>query len=531
MQYHEQELNQSDDMRNKEKKLSTKVQSYFRMFVRKKKYKIIRNASIYIQKVARGYLARMLMKRNCDERYNYRNFRYFSNQAITIQRYFRGYHYRKYYIDFSVRKQFLIFLKDKNETFQKELKKIEQQEYEQKKVVEEQMARTEFEKLASNLHHLSSTKLQPGVYNKPYGNKDIVFDMDVESHLKGVFHNIDVTIQIIEFCYKIKTNKMIIFLISVVYAVQLGKQNVELAIDCGGAEAFYSNTGFQYKEDQYFYGNSRSVDYTYNEALDNGVIHTMNPKVYFTERHGEAFGYKIPLQPGQYTLILQFVELYFSGDNERQFDVYIGQLRVEQDFSIVLGTAKGAANDLYIRVEIKNNKVYFNELECTNGYVNGKLDLRFERGSADLPKIDGIIVVKGYEADDNERKNMIDNWEEIMKQQRKAQLEEKIHVDGDQLQQIEYEDENQQEINVFGFLFTPIGITITLLSIIFIFVVNMVDKGKKEVEVDTYEADQDEKEKLKEQKREQKNLNEKEKQVQQQQKQQNKDKKKDKKKQ
>ena len=89
-----------------------------------------------------------------------------------------------------------------------------------------------------------------------------------------------------------------------------------------------------------------------------------------------------------------------------------------------MGTAKGAANDLYIRVEIKNNKVYFNELECTNGYyaliyfsyVNGKLDLRFERGSADLPKIDGIIVVKGYEADDNERKNMIDNWEEIMKQ-------------------------------------------------------------------------------------------------------------------
>ena len=34
----------------------------------------------------------------------------------------------------------------------------------------------------------------------------------------------------------------------------------------------------------------------------------------------------------------------------------------------MMGTSKGAANDLYIRVEIKNNKVYFNELECTNGY-------------------------------------------------------------------------------------------------------------------------------------------------------------------
>jgi hypothetical protein len=32
----------------------------------------------------------------------------------------------------------------------------------------EQHARTEFAELASNLHHLTSTKAIPGVYNPPY---------------------------------------------------------------------------------------------------------------------------------------------------------------------------------------------------------------------------------------------------------------------------------------------------------------------------------------------------------------------------
>ena len=35
---------------------------------------------------------------------------------------------------------------------------------------QEQTARTEFAELASNLHHLSSTKAIPGVYNPPYAS-------------------------------------------------------------------------------------------------------------------------------------------------------------------------------------------------------------------------------------------------------------------------------------------------------------------------------------------------------------------------
>lgn len=129
------------------------------------------------------------MRRNNDTRYGERNLKYFSYQATVIQRHFRGYYYRKYYIDFETRKAYLLFLKQKNETFKEELIRRSIQDQEELRVREEQLARTEFERLASNLHHLASTRTQPGVYNRPYGSKDVVFDMDVESHLKIVFHS------------------------------------------------------------------------------------------------------------------------------------------------------------------------------------------------------------------------------------------------------------------------------------------------------------------------------------------------------
>ena len=51
------------------------------------------------------------------------------------------------------------------------------------------MARSEFNQLAKNLHHLSSTLTIPGVYNPPYARiKPTAFDVDIETHLKSTFH-------------------------------------------------------------------------------------------------------------------------------------------------------------------------------------------------------------------------------------------------------------------------------------------------------------------------------------------------------
>eukprot|EP00826_Nyctotherus_ovalis_P058887 TRINITY_DN8142_c0_g1_i11.p2 TRINITY_DN8142_c0_g1~~TRINITY_DN8142_c0_g1_i11.p2 ORF type:complete len:113 (+),score=52.29 TRINITY_DN8142_c0_g1_i11:671-1009(+) len=50
------------------------------------------------------------------------------------------------------------------------------------------MARAEFAMITGNLHHLLSTKIQPGVYNSPYiAVKPQAFNVDIETHLQTSF--------------------------------------------------------------------------------------------------------------------------------------------------------------------------------------------------------------------------------------------------------------------------------------------------------------------------------------------------------
>lgn len=61
-------------------------------------------------------------------------------------------------------------------------------EVEEEEKRNELVARSEFEQLALNLHHLSSTKAIPGVYNPPYQHiKPAAFNIPVETHLKATF--------------------------------------------------------------------------------------------------------------------------------------------------------------------------------------------------------------------------------------------------------------------------------------------------------------------------------------------------------
>jgi hypothetical protein len=47
-------------------------------------------------------------------------------------------------------------------------------------------------------------------------------------------------------------------------------------------------------------------------------------------------------------------------------------------------------------------------------YENGKLRISFRKGSTDLPKVDGIVVVKGHDAGEAEKKNLVENWEVML---------------------------------------------------------------------------------------------------------------------
>ena len=55
---------------------------------------------------------------------------------------------------------------------------------------QEEDQRKYFNKIASNLHHLVSTRSIPGVYNLSYAPEELkpqIYKVDVETHLKAVF--------------------------------------------------------------------------------------------------------------------------------------------------------------------------------------------------------------------------------------------------------------------------------------------------------------------------------------------------------
>ena len=110
--------------------------------------------------------------------------------AKTIQKYYRGYYSRTYTHDFYARKNYLEHVKMKNDEVRKNLEEHHKSNLMEEQKRQEQTARTEFAELASNLHHLCSTKAIPGVYNPPYlrnGMKPQAFNVDVETHLRSTF--------------------------------------------------------------------------------------------------------------------------------------------------------------------------------------------------------------------------------------------------------------------------------------------------------------------------------------------------------
>ena len=59
-------------------------------------------------------------------------------------------------------------MEEKNEQVRKVLEQHNKDRIMEEIKKQEYMARTEFAELAGNLHHLSSTRAVPGVYNPPF---------------------------------------------------------------------------------------------------------------------------------------------------------------------------------------------------------------------------------------------------------------------------------------------------------------------------------------------------------------------------
>ena len=174
---------------------------------------------------------------------------------------------------------------------------------------------------------------------------------------------------------------------------KLSPKNVELAINCGGAE-FKSKSGVVYQKDNFFNGGETSE---FGRSFD--IKNTKDVDLYQTERWSSSdLIYRLPLtKEGKYVLILKFSEVYFSNVKEKVFNVKLGDSVVIKNLDIFDKAGKSAAYDEYIPFTLKGDKIILTEgqKEMINAYEGGKLVVTFGKTDADNPKINAILLVRG----------------------------------------------------------------------------------------------------------------------------------------
>jgi hypothetical protein len=282
-------------------------------------------------------------------------------------------------------------------------------------------------------------------------------------------------------------SKKCLILLVLILAMSLGsskllKENVVLAINCGGDE-YTDENGINYQKDAYYDGGVNS-----DHGLNYDIANTKDMEVYQTERwHSDTLTYSLPLkQSGKYVLILKFSEVYFNMPNEKVFDIALGKKIIIKDLDIYAKVGKASAHDEFIEFEIKDDKVFVNKIEAPGAYDSKSkyLKLKFLKGSKDNPKINAIIVYHGdiLDTDFAEKKRKLDEENrKKLQEAKKAYLIEKRHnpeeiYDEDSAL---YEDESvfvNEEISMLNIFFTIHGAYI-LISLGVFLVLNYFLEG------------------------------------------------------
>lgn len=162
-----------------------KLQSFYRAAKVRERWHDVLNATDKIQRVVRGWLARIRTRSLRLDRTRKMNMHFFHHCSSVIQKYVRGWWSRKHLHDYHGRKQYLQKLEKRADWTRQYLQREHALKLEQAKQDEENRMREEFHGLAGELHHLVSTKSIAGVYNPPYNDAlPRAFEKPIEQHLR-----------------------------------------------------------------------------------------------------------------------------------------------------------------------------------------------------------------------------------------------------------------------------------------------------------------------------------------------------------
>jgi len=281
----------------------------------------------------------------------------------------------------------------------------------------------------------------------------------------------------------ISFSSLFIFVISIIFndiSCKMDPSKVVAAINCGGDEYTDSN-GITYDNDKYFLGGTSS-DHGLNYIIKN----TEDQVLYQTERwSSETLTYSIPLKSninGKYVLNLKFSEVYFTNKGDKIFNVALGRETIIKNLDIYSKVGKAYALDEYVEFEIRNKQVYYKNKNCAKALMGDKLQINFVKGSADNPKVNAILLVKGSLKDTDyieKMKKEEENKKKRMKQMKKDELIALRH-DADELYDEEQlNDENftvKKDTGFFSIFSTPLGIYIGGSLVLFAVLNYLIDK-------------------------------------------------------
>ena len=261
---------------------------------------------------------------------------------------------------------------------------------------------------------------------------------------------------------------------------KMDPSKVIAAINCGGDE-YIDNNGVKYEADKYFNGGTPS-----EHGLNFNIKNTDDEILYQTERwSSETLTYSLPLKSninGKYVLILKFSEVYFNSKGEKIFNVALGKENIIRNLDIYAKVGKAEAYDEYVEFEIRNKQVYFKNKSCNKALDGDKLVVNFKKGSADNPKVNALLLVKGNLKDTDyteKKKKEEENKKKKMKMLKKEELINLRH-DADELYDEEQlNDENftiKKDTGFFSIFSSPLGIYIGGSLVLFAILNYLIDK-------------------------------------------------------
>ena len=276
---------------------------------------------------------------------------------------------------------------------------------------------------------------------------------------------------------------ILLFILPIIFkyiSCKMDTTKVIAAINCGGDE--YTDTnGIKYEADKYFNGGTSS-----EHGLNFNIKNTDDEILYQTERwSSETLTYSLPLKSninGKYVLILKFSEVYFNSKGEKIFHVALGKETIIRNLDIYAKVGKAEAYDEYIEIEIRNKQVYYKNKSCNKALDGDKLIVNFNKGSADNPKINAILLIKGSLKDTDyadKKKRDEENRKKKLKQMKRDELIALRH-DADELYDEEQlNDENftiKKDTGFFSIFSSPLGIYIGGSLVLFGILNYLIDK-------------------------------------------------------